>query len=384
MINEKVYERSLPVFRANEETGFDLFDLKVSLLHHGIRVDEEVYTLFEGKTRLSKDPYSCNSMVLDGQISCSLSRTDQETPFRLIVRDGMPVITYGNNFVTEVSFPEKTSFYDQKTSGGIPFGSLAVVQGWDMLAFSCMWRCEITRSGNACGFCHTGNLASPGHSLPEMMEVIRYAVEESPQTKILQMTAGSTFHPEAEIDQYVHILEAIDRGIGIEKVPTIIYLTPPSDLKQLDRLFKAGVSWIACDIDIWDEALFNKICPGKAKITTRQRYLDALYHVADTHGPNRACCVLVGGIETVDSFIEGETILAERGVVPLPSPLMPFAIEQKTLAEMQPFSVEYYRTVRRETAKLYRKHDLVVPGTSGSDVCLSRDIWLRRDILAAE
>jgi len=378
------YNQRLPVYQAGEGVEFDLLDLKVALLYHGIHVDENVYEEFEGKARLSKSPYSCNSMILDGQVSCSLSRTNQETPFRLLLRNGKQVITYNGNFVTEVAFHEKTSFYEQKTAGGIPFGGLAVIQGWDMLSFACLWRCEITQSGNACGFCHTGNLAVPDHSLSEMMEIIRFAVQQSPKTKILQLTAGSTFNPESEIDRYVKILNAIDTAIGIEKVPTIIYLTPPSDVKQLDRLFDAGVSQIACDMDIWDESLFQKICPGKAKITTRQRYLDALYYIADHYGPNRACCVFVASIEPNDSLIEGATALAERGIVPLPSPLMPFAIDQKVLAAMQPFSIDYYRTVRKKTAKLYQKHHLEAPGTYGSDVCLSRDIWLRRAILAAE
>jgi hypothetical protein len=376
------YAQSLPIYRVSEGVEFDLLDLKVALLHHGIRVDEDVYEEFESKVRLSKNPYSCNAMILDGQISCSLSRTNQETPFRLMLQNKKPVITYNGNFVAEIGFHEKTTFYEQKTSGGIPFGNLAVVQGWDMLSFACLWKCEITQSGNACGFCHTGNLASPAHSLSEMTEVIRYAVQQSPKTKILQLTAGSTFNPESEIDNYVKILRAIDTAVGIEKVPTIIYLTPPFDVRQLDRLFDAGVSQIACDMDIWDENLFQKICPGKAKANARQRYLNALYYIADRYGANRACCVFVGGIEPADSLIAGATALAERGIVPPPSPLMPFAVDKKILAQMQPFSPDYYRTVRKATAMLYQKHNLEAPGTYGSDVCLSRDIWLRRSILA--
>jgi hypothetical protein len=378
------YNETLPIYKTEEGVEFDLLNLKVALLYHGIRVDEKVYDAFEGKARLSKNPFSCNAMILDEQIFCSLSRTEQETPFRLTLNDGNPVITYNNRFLTKISFPEKTSFYEQKTSGGIPFGNLAVIQGLDMLSFACLWRCEITTSGNACGFCHTGQFESPKHSLSEMMEIIRYAVEESPKTKMLQLTAGSTLNPEKEIDRYVKILEAMDKSIGIEKVPTMIYLTPPSDLKQLDRLFDAGVSQIACDMDIWDERLFEKICPGKAKTNTRQRYLDALSYIANRYGKNRACCVFVGGIEPAESLIDGATFLAEQGIVPLPSPLMPFGVDQKVLAEMQPFSLDYYRKIRKEIAKLYLKHDLIAPGTYGSDVCISRDIWLRREILANE
>jgi len=378
------YNEKLPTYQTNDGTTFDLLDLKVALLYHGIRVDDEVYQAFEGKARLSRSPFSCNAMILDNRLFCSLSRTEQETPFRLTLNAEVPVITYNNEHLINVSFPEKTSFYDQKTTGGIPFGNLGVIQGYDMLSFACLWRCEITTSGNACGFCHTGNFESPKHSLSEMMDVIRYAVDESPKTKMLQLTAGSTFNPEKEIDRYVEILESIDKSIGIEKVPTTIYLTPPKDLKQLDRLFDAGVAQIACDMDIWDERLFEKICPGKAEYNTRQRYLDALLYIAEKYGKNRACCVFVGGIETVESLVEGATFLAGQGIVPLPSPLMPFGVDQKVIAEMQPFSLDYYRKLRYEIAKLYQKHDLIAPGTYGSDVCISRDVWLRKEILSAE
>ena len=376
------YDQSLPVYRTDDGTAFDLLDLKVALLYYGIHVDEDVYGEYEGKARLTERP--SDAMVLGGQVSCLRSRTNQETPFRLILRDGKPVITYNGGFLTEIGFHEKSPFHEQQTSGGTPYRKLSAVLGWDMLYIACLWRCELGTSGNPCGFCHTWNYAYPDHSLSEMMEVIRYAVEESPKVKILHLTSGSLLNSEDEIERYVKFLRAIDATVGIEKLPTLIYLTPPSDLKLLDRLFDAGVSWISCNLDVWDERIFQKICPGKAQIITRQRYLDAMYYIADRYGPNRACCAFVAGIEPADSLIEGETVLAERGIVSWPSSFMPFASEQKILAELQPFSLDYYRTVRKETAKLYKKYELVVPGTYGSSICLSRDIWLRRDILAAE
>ena len=374
----------LPVYQTGEGIKFDLLDLKVSLLHHGVQVDDDVYREFEGKARLSKSPFRCSSMILNGQVSCLVALTNKETPFRIILKNGKPIITYNNHFLTEISFHERTDFYDQKSSGGTPFDNLAVIQGRDVLTIACLWRCDITQSGNACAFCHTGNYVYPYQSVSEMMEVVRYAVEESPKVKCLTMTAGSTFKPESEIDRYVEILNAIDKTVGTEKLPTLIYITPPSDLKQIDRLFDAGVRWIACDLEMWDERLFQKICPGKAKTTTRQRYLDALYYIADRYGPNRACCVFVAGVEPIDSLIEGQNVLAERGIVSWPSPLMRFGLEEKVLAEMQPFSLDYYRIARKETAKLFKKYELEPPGTTGSDCCLHRDIWLRRDILAAE
>jgi len=383
MVNNSNYD-ILPVYQTDEGVKFDLLDLKVALLHHGIQVDNAVYETFEGKARLSKNPFRCSSMILNKQISCLIALTEMNTPFRLIIKDNKPVITHNGNFLTEVTFHEKSPFYDQKTSNGTPFDNLAVIQGQDSLTIACLWRCEITQSGNACAFCHTGNYVYPYQSVSEMMEVVRYAVEISPKATCLKLTAGSTYNPAGEIDRYVEILKGVDKTVGLDKMPTLIYLTPPSDFKQIDRLFDAGVKWIACDLDIWNEKLFNRICPGKAEITTRKRYLDTLYYIAARYGKNRACCIFVAGIEPVESLIEGKTQLAEHGIVSWPSPLMRFGLEEKVLSEMQPFSLEYYRTVRKETAKLFIKYDLEPPGTYSSDSCMHRDIWLRRNFLASE
>ena len=350
MVNKSKYE-TLPVYRTGDGTELDLLDLKVSLLHHGIDVDDKVYEAFEGKARLSKNIFRFSSMVLDEQISCFIALNKETTPFRLILKDGKPVITHNNNFLTEISFHEKTSFYEQKSSGGVSFDNLAMVQGRDALYIPCLWSCEFAKSGEPCVYCHSGHYAYPDHSLSEMMEAIRYAVEVSPGVKILKMTAGSTLNQENEIDRYVKILNAVDKTIGAEKLPSLIYLTPPSDLTQLDRLFDAGVRWICCNIDIWDEKLFNKLCPGKSRVITRQRYLDALYYIADKYGPNRAGCVFVAGIDPVESLVEGITTLAERGVVSWPSPLLRYVRVKRMINEMQPFSLDYFRTVRKETAK---------------------------------
>ena len=375
-------------------------DLKVSILNNGIYVHDEVFSEFSKNHRLSANPYTCNTILLKDNIPVFMAKAHPDVPFHLRVLDGKPTITYNGEFVTEVNFPAYTGFYEQKTSNGVSFGDLAVIQGLDMLAFAYMWPCEFAKTGHQCGFCHTGSLTvqnlyenkwmagwdnptlPPEAIYSDLAEVVRYAVKQDPKAGIIQLTAGSTFNPDKEIDRYVNILKTIDKEVGINNVPVIIYLTPPSDIKLLDRLFDAGVSYVACDMDIWDESVFLKMCPGKANFTTRKKHLDVLLYIAEKYGPNKACSVFVAGLESAESLMEGQTFLAEHGIVPLPSPFMPFAASLQLLKELKPVGVDFYRTIRRETAMLYKKYGLVVPGTFGSDVCLSRDIWLRRDILA--
>lgn len=380
---------SLPQFRVGD-SQLDSLDLKVSILGRGIFVHEEVYATFEHSHRLSQRLRSCNTMFLGDNLPVYIARSGPEAPYHLVVREGKPTILYNGEFVTEVSFPPKVKFYAEKTSTGAFFGDLAVIQGWDMLAFSYLWPCGLAISGLPCRFCHSGNAtlqavqenqwADFRQTPQEVAEIVQYAFEKGPQVKILQLTAGSTVDADEEIDRYVEILNAIDKTLGIAKIPPIIFLTPPTDVKLLDKLFDAGVGKVACDMDIWDETLFNEFCPGKKKYTSRKRHLDALLYIANKYGPNRACSVFVAGLEPVESLLEGSTYLAERGIVPLPSPWMPYGVPRDHLPT--PPGLDYYRTLRRETAKLYLKHNLAAPGTVGSSVCLSRDIWLRKEILA--
>jgi hypothetical protein len=56
-----------------------------------------------------------------------------------------------------VFLPKATGFYQQRTSRGVPFRGMAVLQGHDVLAFPYLWPCEFARAGLACKFCHCGN-----------------------------------------------------------------------------------------------------------------------------------------------------------------------------------------------------------------------------------
>lgn len=370
---------------------FDSLDLKVMLLGQGVYVHDSVYDHFGKTHRISRNPRACNTIFLEDHLPVYLARTGPQARFHLLVREEKAVLESNGDFITVVAFPKKTDFYTRKTSHGIPFGDLAILQGEDMLAFSYLWPCELAKSGNECRFCHCGNFTSQmvrNHlwkdfefPVEDIVEVVQYAVETDPKARVLQMTAGSTRDPDAEIDRYTEILREIDRRVGLEKVGGgILFLTPPKNPGNLDRLFEAGIGRVAFDLDIWNETLFEQLCPGKARYTTQKQHLDALHYVAEKYGPNRACSVFVAGLEPIESLLEGETFLARSGIVPLPSPWTPIGVENPNLPEVP--GVDYYRTLIRETARLYTQYNLEAPGTVGSSVCLSRDIWLRKEILA--
>jgi len=383
----------LPVFSL-DGARVDSLDLKALLLTKGIHVRGEVYEAFGPIHRISPDPLQCNVLLLPDGTVVHIADIGAAAPFELALGpEGKPWLGHGGSLVAEVSFPPVTAFYRQRTSRGIPFLGMAVLQGRDVLAFPYLWPCEFAKAGLACKFCHCGNFTQQQslsgtqqdfHFSPEdIAEVVHYAINVEKCASYLQITGGSTLNTDGECDRIVAILQAIDDVAGLDNVSgeVILYTTPPSDLRQVDRLFAAGADRIACDIEIWDEALASHICPGKDRGTGRKRHLDTLLHIARTQGPFKACSTFVVGLEPAASFLAAAEYLARNGIVPIPSIWMPHGLPPVESAVTP--DLEFFRTVKRGLAAIYYKYQCEPPGECGYNVCLCRDTWKNRVELAA-
>ncbi len=392
-------------------------DLKALIVTQGIKVSHRVYARLEGACRLYPDPLTCNCLILpDGTIAqmtdvalhmrylkrvMSLDALRNfryafriRTPFRLELSDtGVAVLRHDGQEVTEVGFPPASHFYEQKTSGGIPYLGQAVLQGLDFLSFQCIWPCDYAKAGYACQFCYSGGITErlarqhrPDPPLPtprDVAEIVAYAVLQEKSAKHLQLTGGSTMDLQAECSTIRVILEEIDRVVGLGNIPgeVLVYTTPPSRPQEIDQLFDAGASRVACSLEVWDEELARTVTPGKWKFAGRQRYVDCLKYIAQRYGPNKACSSFVVGVEPAESFLQGAECLAERGVVPIASLWMPFG--RPVLGRMQAPGLDYYRRVKEGLAAIYTKYGVEPPGGTGLNVCLCRNIWMHRDEITA-
>jgi hypothetical protein len=371
----------------------DTLDLKVLLLTHGVCVAEEVYAALSPTHRISRDPRECNGLILPDQTVVHLADLGAAAPFHLRVGAGNSLrLLHEDQLVTEVFLPKKTAFYQQKTARGVSFRGMAVLQGHDVLAFPYLWPCAYAQAGAACKFCHCGNYtqrqAATGpaeealFSPRDVAEAVNYAVNVERCASCIQLTGGSTFQPEREIARYVEMLRAIDELVGLPNIPgqVIVYTTPPVVAGEIDALFTAGAHCVACDMEIWNEELFRRICPGKERWTGRARALEALLHIARKYGPNKACSTFVVGLEPAEDFLAGAEFLARHGIVPIPSIWMPFGLAPSPVQA----DLAFFRVIKCGLAEIYDKYQCAPPGALGFNVCLCRDTWNHRaEILAA-
>ena len=281
----------------------DSLDLKSLIVTRGVRVNDGVYKEFREVYRLNPNPLTCNCLILpDGTIAqltdiamhlrylrqaMSLESLKQIStffsgwkPFDLKVSDsGKAVLSYDGTKVTEVSFPKRSHFYEQKTSSGLPFWETQFCKEWTHSLIS-LWPCEVARAGYACQFCYTGGiseqLAKQHKAEPKIptfrdaAEIFDYAVNKEKMAEYIQITGGSTMNPQAECHTISQLLDEIDSVAGLKNVrgEIIVFTTPPSDPKMLDQVFDYGADRVACSLELWDEKLTQIITPGKAKFTT--------------------------------------------------------------------------------------------------------------------
>jgi pyruvate-formate lyase-activating enzyme len=366
----------------------DLLDLKTLLITRGINVPEEITSRFGRTHRLlpSSHPFACNCLLLPGQIPAHLFHIGPGADFSLAVSDSnQPCLTYRGEFVTEVDFPPATGFYEQRASSGFPFQMMAVLQGLDVVSFPYLWPCEFALGGLPCQFCYQGNMTlamkRAGQALPanpspdDVAEAVEYCLRHA-NIRDVQLTGGSEVDAaQGELPLATAILAAIERRVGLANIPGEIYLytSAPKDPEAVDEVFAAGADRVAYDLNVWDEEIFARVCPGIARHVGRAQQLRALEYAARKHGPNKVCSAFVIGLEPVERLLAGAEYVAQRGVVPLFSIWMPHG--RPVLGSTTPPGLDYYRRARAGFLELFRKYRLCPPGASGLNVCMCRDLY---------
>lgn len=387
----------------------DSVDLKAMIISKGVKVSNKIYDKFSETHRINPNPLTCNCIILPDNTIAQLTdlafhmshlkdtiswsnlkkmkhASQMKTPFKLEVSSsGEPILLYNQEKVTPVTFPPKSQFYEQKTSSGLPYVGNAVLQGLDVVSFQCLWPYEYAKSGHACQFCYSGRETEqlarkkkPTPQIPtnrDVAEIVDYAINKEKIARHVQITGGSTFNTQAECKKIKGIIEEINAFAGLSNLQgeLLVYTTPPSYPKEVDQLFDAGADRVICSVEVWDEELAKIVTPGKIKFTGRKRHLDCLKYIAKKYGPNKACSVLIVGIEPVDSFLKGAEYLASEGIVPCASVWIPFG--RPVMGKMQAPNLDFYRKAKEGLASIYKEYGIEPPGGFGLNVCICRETW---------
>ena len=118
------------------------------------------------------------------------------------------------------------------------------------------------------------------------------------------------------LEQY---LTAIREATGLTDLPGTAIMTPPANLRDLERLQRLGLRGVGFNLECFDRAFFRAVCPGKEKRIGYERYREALRVAVEIFGSGgRVYSGFVAGIEPMQNLLEGVQELAEEGVASIP------------------------------------------------------------------
>jgi radical SAM protein (TIGR04043 family) len=216
-------------------------------------------------------------------------------------------------------------YYDETLRDGTPMTHIALVHGQDCLATTIIQHCAYFNQGQECHYCsipvsletrNTVLYKSPN----QFLTVLDAATKESRATH-LTLTIGSPDRPDRGIDEYLNFVSQVRKHTDI---PIHVQLEPPKPPELLESLKKAGVNTVGIHLEIYDDTLRKKYCPGKFKHASYQEYLQAWRIAVDLFGRGQVSTfVLLGFGETLTQLHKGFQDTIDTGVIPVPVPYRP-------------------------------------------------------------
>jgi hypothetical protein len=142
--------------------------------------------------------------------------------------------------------------------------------------------------------------------------------------------SGGALPPEVRkhyLERIEVVVNAIHRTLDSEVVDelTLAYCHyPPEDFSDFRRLRDMGIQATSMDLEVVGDEAFRRICPGKHAYKPLDYWREAQEAAVEVFGPywNTSTLVVVG-LETIDTLVEGVKERLSKGVMVVPIQFVP-------------------------------------------------------------
>lgn len=181
--------------------------------------------------------------------------------------------------------------------------------------------CIFIRMGQGCQFCTFKGSKPRPLPFSVLEEMVRRMVQALPGDSFDAALGGGTPNLRDHGARYYSELAArLHSRFGLLSSVEIV---PPQEPGDLELLFREGVGSLVMSIEVWDDDIRSRVCPGKS-VVPKSRYIQVWQRALEALGPGKVSSVLIVGLEPPESTREGIKVLTSMGVLPTLIPFRPY------------------------------------------------------------
>lgn len=309
-------------------TGFpcDRFDppmrLKTMLINYGITISEQVLSQMKSAPR--EGNFSAVDIDIDIQglhltVNCPYKIWPSEySPFDVRMHDGGFMLFFFDTPVSPVRFCYESLLNRAKTASGVHYSSVAFL-ATDRLRINYQPVCYYKLVGQSCMFCNL-----PEQNTPYCEEDIHEIVNDYLRVEDFRhiLIGGGSASPDSQFQKVIRLADFLHKKTD---KPLYLMSLPPKDPGLIRKLYEAGISEMAFNIEIFDRSLAAKYMPGKGLIPLK-RYMDSLAEATIWLGRSgNVRSMLIVGFDPKETLLKGVRALCKIGVQPMLSVFRPMA-----------------------------------------------------------
>lgn len=253
--------------------------------------------------------------------------------------------------------PSPDEYNTTENEGGLLNKQIALVHGTSCLASTIVQKCKHWREGKQCQFCGIElNLKNGKTTKWKTAEQLIDAIESAKNYDLcdhITLTAGTLDTEDKGAENYIEVVSKIKNKFP--DLPVHIQIEAFMDDTLLKRMKEVGVDTIGIHLEIPDDDLRKKYCPGKAE-TPREVFEDLWKKGVEIFGKGQVSTfILIGFDENIDKLIEYIDKIISWGVVPN---IMPVRQILNTNLDVKLTNYEDMQRINSAAAESFIRHGL--------------------------
>ncbi|MDD4125288.1 MAG: hypothetical protein PHW77_06170 [Eubacteriales bacterium] len=337
----------------------DFIRLKAGLLCRGIKTTSEAkealmreYPHFFDKGFID----AANMNICGSNLSVSANeKFTLNSPYTLLYENGKYTVTGGAQNVT-VSFFGALPKTDTVLDSTARLHAEQCINIWPSTA------CCYDTEGMKCFFCSLEKKTASPLDTDYLADSFQKLLSFVPGYT-LNFSGGTYISPDNMVLYWAELIKKIR---AFSDSPIAVELAPPSDLTLLDRLKESGLDVIIMNLEVADEELRKKICPGKSAIS-KEHYYKAFKKAVGIFGKGQVSSVLIGGIQPKEDIVRECGDMAKLGVFPTIMPFRP--MDGCALRDTPACDPDDLVEMSEKLGELLRKYDLQPQRQEGCTKC---------------